>query len=38
MAWLAWASCAVYLHLRVLTGTLRVLHALLTGWDAKVAV
>ena len=31
MAWLAWASCAVYLHLRVLTGTLRVLHALLTG-------
>jgi hypothetical protein len=38
MAWLASASCAVYLHLRALTGTLRVLHALLTDWDAKVAV
>ena len=29
---------AVYLHLRVLTGALRVLHATLTGGDAKVAV
>jgi hypothetical protein len=26
------------LHLRVLTGALRVLHATLTGGDAKVAV
>jgi hypothetical protein len=35
---MAWASRAVQVRIRVLTGTFRVLHALLTGWDAKVAV
>src|ERR1035438_2720552 len=31
LAWLAWASCAVHVHLRVLTGALGVLRAQLTA-------
>src|ERR1035437_6822287 len=38
MAWLAWASRAGLVRVRVLTGPLRVLRTQLTGWDAKVAV
>lgn len=37
MAGLAWASRAVSVRLRVLTGTLRVLRTQMTGGDAKVA-